>query len=188
MALSPSAAVANSFNWSALAPREHLVQIYTRDAELVDTLEAYVRTGIEKGEVAVLGLTAPHLQALNAQLVAHGFDLDGARNHQLYITYDAHDVLQKFMVRDWPDEALFNHFVHRIVARADGRQVRIFGEMVAVLLARGLSAAMLRLEQLWQRACDKHELLLLCAYPRADFADMDGSIRSLCATHSCVLG
>jgi hypothetical protein len=187
MAVSTSPAVVKNFNWTALSPREHLVQLYARDADLLASLEGYVRSGIEKGEVVVLVVTPARLKALNERLVAGGFDLDGARSHQLYLTFDAGETLQKFMVRDWPEEALFNHFIHRIVARADGRRIRAFGEMVALLLARGQTDAMLRLEQLWQRACDKHEFMLFCAYPRNDFADMDGSIRSVCAAHSCVI-
>jgi hypothetical protein len=187
MAVSTSPAVAKNFNWTALSPHEHLVQLYARDADLLDSLEDYVRNGIEKGEVVVLVVTPEHLDALDQRLAARGFDLDGARAHQLYLTFDASETLQKFMVRDWPDEALFQHFIHRIVTRANGRRIRAFGEMVALLLARGQTDAMLRLEQLWQPACEKHAFMLFCAYPRNAFADMDGSIRSVCAAHSCVI-
>ncbi len=183
-----AATATNRFNWSTLAPREHLVQLYAADAALIESLESYVCSGIENGDVVLLIATPSHLGALEQQLASRGFDVDGARAHQLYLTYDADEALQKFMVRDWPDEALFNHFVHRVIARAGGRPIRAFGEMVALLLARGQSAAMQRLEQLWQRACDKHDLKLFCAYPRSAFTDMDGSIRSVCAAHSCVIG
>lgn len=188
MAVSTSTAVADSFNWTSLAPREHLVQLYASDAALLDSLEDYVISGIENGEVVVLIITAAHLSALNEQLVANGFDLDGAQSHQLYMAFDASEALQKFMVKDWPDEALFQHFVHRLIERADGRPIRAFGEMVALLLARGQGAAMLRLEQLWQRACEKHDLLLFCAYPQSEFTPgMGSTARAICAAHTCVI-
>jgi hypothetical protein len=188
MAVSTSTAVSTSFNWNSLAPREHLVQLYASDAVLLNSLEDYVRSGIENGEVVVLIITAAHLSALNSRLEANGFDLEGAQNHQLYITVDANEALQKFMLKDWPDEALFNHFVHRIIERAHGRPIRAFGEIVALLLARGQGAAMLRLEQLWQRACEKHDLLLFCAYPQSEFTPgMGSTARAICAAHNCVI-
>jgi hypothetical protein len=181
-------AVAESFNWTNLAPREHLVQIYASDSALLESLEDYVRSGIENGEVVVLIMTNKHQLALDERLVAQGFDLEGAQSHQLYVTFDADEALKKFMVKDWPDEALFNHFVHRIVDRANGHRVRAFGEMVALLLARGQGAAMLRLEQLWQRACESHDLVLFCAYPHSEFTPgMGSSARAVCAAHTCVI-
>ena len=188
MAVSKSQAITASFNWTALTPCEHLVQIYANDAALVDALEDYVRSGIENGEVVVLIITAAHLSALDERLVSSGFDLEGARNHQLYLTFDASEALQKFMVKDWPDESLFQHFVHRIIERANGQPIRAFGEMVALLLARGQGSAMLRLEQLWQRACDSHGFLLFCAYPQHEFTPgMGSTARAICAAHTCVI-
>jgi hypothetical protein len=188
MAPHTSAAVAESFNWTTLAPREHLVQIYSSDSVLVESLEDFVRCGIENGEVVILILTPEHLSALDARLAARGFDLEGARSHQLYITFDADEALQKFMLRDWPEEALFHHFAHRIVERADGRRIRCFGEMVALLLERGQGAAMLRLEQLWQRACERNGFVVFCAYPRSEFTPgMGSSARAICAAHTCVI-
>jgi len=179
---------AATFDWNTLAAREHLVQIYVNESTLLDSLEQYVAAGIENGEVIVLIATQAHLEALEERLASSGFDIDGARSHQLYITFDASDTLQKFMVRDWPDEALFQHFVHRVIQRADGRRIRAFGEMVALLLARGQTEAMLRLEYLWHRALERHDLLLFCAYPRAAFMPHMGStVRDVYAAHSCVI-
>jgi hypothetical protein len=180
---------AAAFDWNTLAAREHLVQIYADETDFLDALEPYVSAGIDNGEVIVLIATQEHLDALEERLASGGFDLHGARAHQLYITFDASDTLQKFMVRDWPDEALFQHFVHRVIQRADGRRIRAFGEMVALLLARGQTEAMLRLEHLWHRALASNDMLLFCAYPRAAFVPHMGStIQEVCAAHSCVVG
>lgn len=188
MAVNTSAAVAEGFNWTTLAPCEHLVQIYSREDQLIESLEAYVQGGIENGEVVVLIITAEHLAALNRSLTANGFDIDGAQAHQLLITFDADETLQKFMVKDWPDDALFHHFVHRIVERADGRRLRAFGEMAALLLARGQTDAMRRLEQLWQRAAETNHLTLFRAYPHSDFShDMEYTLRAICTPHSCLI-
>ena len=70
----------------------------------------------------------------------------------------------------------------------DGRRVRAFGEMVALLWAQGHTAAIVRLEHLWHRMCQERGFSLFCAYPRVGFTqDVDASIREICAAHSKVL-
>jgi hypothetical protein len=56
-----------------------------------------------------------------------------------YIPLDAREVLSKFMVNDWPDENLFNQVINEVIVKAKGnnRNVRAFGEMVAILWAKG---------------------------------------------------
>jgi hypothetical protein len=44
-----------------------------------------------------------------------------------------------------------------------------FGEMVALLWARGQAAATVRLEHLWQQFCKEHAFSVFCAYPKAGF-------------------
>lgn len=181
------AAAFNAF-WSNAAPREHLVQMYASDRARLAALAGFIGAGLEKGEVVVLIDTPLQLSALHHHLISLGFDLEAARARQLYFTIDANEALESFMVRDWPDESLLQHFVHRLVARANGRRIRAFSGMQALLVARGQSTAVLRLEHLWHRCCDAHDLLLLCAYPRSEFAQgMDGAMRALCATHTCVV-
>lgn len=175
-------------NWADLAPCEHLVQIYNSRDSFLDTLEGFVTGGLNKGESVVLIATPEHVDALSRRLSSRGYDLDAARERQQFLTLDADESLQKFMVRGWPDESLFQHFVHRTLERAGGRQVRAFGEMVALLWARGQSGAMIRLEQLWHKLCHRDGLALFCAYPRSAFTqDAESSLREICAAHSCVV-
>ena len=72
-------------------------------------------------------------------------------------------------------------------ARSHARPVRAFGEMVALLWARGDNAATIRLEHLWQTLCLAQGFSLFCAYPRSGFTqDAGDSIRQICETHSQV--
>jgi len=188
MSPNPDRAASLNASWSEIVPREHLVQIYPNDETLLDALEAFTCGGIEKGEVVMLIATPTQLSALHRRLVARGFDLDGARARQLYLTFDANEALQKIMVRNWPDESLMQHYIHRLVARAHGRRIRAFSGMHALLYSRGQATAVLRLEQLWHKLCDRRELILFCAYARSAFtADMGSTMRAICATHSCVI-
>jgi hypothetical protein len=93
------------------------------------------------------------------------------------------------MVNGEPDEGSFRTVVAELLARArvNGRRVRAFGEMVAVLWARGAQDATLRLEHLWCELC-RVETALLCAYPRDGFTqDPQESIEQIRATHSMML-
>lgn len=49
----------------------------------------------------------------------------------------------------------------------DGRRVRAFGEMVAVMWTRGQSGATVQLEHLWHRFCQTKAFSLFCAYPKS---------------------
>jgi hypothetical protein len=94
------------------------------------------------------------------------------------------------MVRGWPDEDRFTQVVTDILTRArgDGRKVRAFGEMVALLWAQGNIAATVRLEFLWQKLCQSEGFSLFCAYPKAGFTrDLSDSITEICAAHSRVV-
>ncbi len=68
------------------------------------------------------------------------------------------------MVAHWPDDQLFNGFITELItfARTNGRRVRALGEMVAILWARGDTAATVRLEYLWQQLCQAGLFAFLC--------------------------
>lgn len=176
--------------WSELSPCEHLVQLYEHEEALFDTLQGFLGDGLLAGESAVVIATPAHCAALDTRLAARGIYLPIARREDRYITLDAEQTLARFMVNGWPDEVLFQRLVVDVLARAtrNRRRVRAFGEMVALLWARGEHGATARLEQLWQGLCESMRFQLLCAYPRTGFThDVGASIRRICDTHSRVI-
>ncbi|MDZ4685882.1 MAG: MEDS domain-containing protein [Planctomycetaceae bacterium] len=176
--------------WGEIAPCEHLVQIYADDAAFLDALEGFVGGGIRAGDAVIVIATASHHNALEDRLGAAGVDLDAAIEQLAYIPLDAEVALSRFMVNDWPDEALFNRMVTELIAAASqgGRRVRAFGEMVAILWAQGHSGATVRLEHLWNKYCRDENLSLFCAYPKSGFTkDAAVSLREICAAHTKVL-
>jgi hypothetical protein len=178
----------SKLSWSDLAPCEHFVQFYPGDDVFLDALEGFVGGGIEKGEVVALIATPEHVDALNRRLISCGINLDRARARQLYVTLDAEESLQKFMVDGMPDATLFQQFVQSLLARSGGRRVRAFGEMVALLWARGESAAMMQLEKFWHDTCQKEGLALFCAYPRSGFTPgTENSMWEVCDAHSRII-
>lgn len=177
--------------WGEMAPCEHLVQIYQDEGIFMDILEDFVAGGLKWRHGVIVIATAAHLSVLEEQLRTRGLSLLIAKANEEYLPLEAEATLAKFLVKDWPDEDLFEQFITGLLARARGteqRPVRAFGEMVAVMWGRGLSGATVRLEHLWQRFCEKETFPLFCAYPRSGFTqDAAASMQVICTAHSRIL-
>ena len=175
--------------WGEISPCDHMVQIYEEDVAFLDALEGFIGGGLRKGEAAVVIATPGHINSLGTRLRSQGIDVNALPKDQ-FIALDAEQTLVKFMRGGWPDDDLFAECVHGILrrARAQGRPVRAFGEMVALLWAQGHSGATVRLEHLWHGLCRTEAFSLLCAYPRSGFTqDASASIQEICAAHSKVV-
>jgi MEDS: MEthanogen/methylotroph, DcmR Sensory domain len=176
--------------WGEIAPCEHIAQFYEHDGVLIDTLSEFVAGGINAGESVIVIATRQHIEAIDVRLNSTGVNVAITRLTDQYITMVADEVLEKFMVKQWPDDQLFFDFVTRLIerARSDGRPVRAFGEMVALLWERGDVAATVRLEFLWNNLRQNNAFSLFCAYPRAGFTeDASKSMNQICAAHSRVI-
>jgi hypothetical protein len=177
----------NQVFWGEIAPCDHVVQIYENDDAFLTLLSGFVTDGIDSGDAAVVIATEAHLDALHLRLEALGYPMASLISSRRYIPVDAERMLSRFMVYDWPDENLFNHTVGVIIDRAngDGREVRAFGEMVALLWAKGQVGATVRLEHLWNKFCQKQAFRLFCAYPKRGFTqDATESVMHICGAHS----
>jgi hypothetical protein len=173
--------------WGEIAPCEHVVQIYENDDNFIDLLSRFVAVGIEARECVVVIATRAHIIALDARLEQLGFSLSHLISKTQYLRLDAESTLAQFMVNGWPDENLFNHVVSDVISKAKtkGRKVRAFGEMVAILWAKGQVGATVRLEQLWNKFCENEAFCLFCAYPQSGFAqDASESLMHICSAHS----
>jgi hypothetical protein len=173
--------------WAEIAPTEHVVQIYENDEKFLNLLLGFVSAGIEAKDCTIVIGTAIHLASLNEKLALQGFNIDQVIQDGEYVPLDAEDALSKFMVNGWPDENLFNHLISTLILRAksEGKSVRAFGEMVAILWAKEQVGATVRLEQLWNKFCEKEAFCLFCAYPQSGFTqDASESLGHICNAHS----
>jgi hypothetical protein len=87
-----------------------------------------------------------------------------------------------------PDPARFRAAIGQLVFQAvhTGRDVRIYGEMVAVLWDEGNVAAAIALEDLWNDLATSYRFSLFCSYPVHAF-DTKASTpgyRTICGQHS----
>ena len=173
--------------WGELSPCEHLVEIYGDDASFLDSLEAFVIGGLKKKESVIVIATPQHLKALDSRLRFRNIDVEAATAKDLYIPLDAEETISKFMVKGWPDDALFEQVVGDLLVRGrkNGKKIRAFGEMVALMWARGETEATIRLEHLWHKFCSSEAFCLFCAYPKAGFTqNVKASIKEICEAHT----
>jgi PAS domain S-box-containing protein len=167
----------------------HLVQFYETDEFLVDTVSEFVGASLRDGDAAIVIATATHRRAFETALNASGIDL--AATVDRYLALDAAELLEKLIVNGAPDAASFRDTIGVLIehASADGRQVRVFGEMVALLWSAGDLASTIALENLWNDREASHQLAKLCAYPLRAFDDEASTeaFERICAQHTTVI-
>jgi hypothetical protein len=171
--------------WGEIAPCDHVLQLYENSQVFLDALAGFVGNGINSGECCIVVATDTHLTALNNRLKSYGIYPESLQADNRYIPLNADDTLSKFMVNDWPDEKMFQETISGIIKRANNKRIRVFGEMVAILWAKGLSGATVHLEHLWNNFRAQQKFCLFCAYPKSGFTEnITESIGHICDQHS----
>jgi hypothetical protein len=171
--------------WGEIPPCEHMVQFWDNEGAFLDTLEGFVAGGLRAGDGVIIIATSEHREQLQHRLAAQGL-VDGAHPGK-YVALDADEILNQFMNKGWPDDKMFKFTILDALEQAaeGGRRVRAFGEMVAILWARGQEAATIRLEYLWHDLCREAGFSLLCAYPQAGFKqNAQDAVKQICDAHS----
>jgi PAS domain S-box-containing protein len=166
----------------------HFVRFYDDGDVLLDEVAAFVDSALRAQGRGVVIATEAHLRALRLrvdELVRSG-GCPAPQPGQL-IWLDAEETLARFMVDGWPDEGRFMSVIGGVLAQAcaDGGLVHAFGEMVALLCARGRYDAALRLEQLWNQLAEKQDFSLFCAYPWDLFpsSELAHAFEHVCGAH-----
>ncbi|MEA2205325.1 MAG: hypothetical protein QOE77_2101 [Blastocatellia bacterium] len=178
-------------DWSQTSGLEHFVQFYETDAFLLNSVSGFLGTGLSYGDAAIMVGTQAHRDGLSTLLGQHGLDLDGLRTSGQLIVLDAAETLSQFMVNGAPDPVLFREVVGSLVERAavGRKQVRIFGEMVALLWTEGNSQAAIDLENLWNELQKTHPFILFCGYSLNGLGGESHAqpLMDVCGTHSRVI-
>jgi len=185
-----AASFASRAAWAEVNPHSHLVQFYEDAGFLIDSLTRWFADGLGAGDSCVFVGTEAHRVSLEKRLADRGVDVEMLRQQGRFVCRDASQVLSTFMVDEWPDETLFIRAIESVLSNVTKpRDLRAFGEMVALLCADGRREAAIRLEELWNAFMKTHARTLCCAYPLHGFgADADASLFvKVCAQHTQVL-
>jgi len=173
--------------WGNVSPSEHVLQLYEDHEEFFNVLAGYVSAGLRSGDAVVIIATPDHLAGLEERLRQQGFDLFTLGLRDQYIPLDAEETLSQFVIDDWPDLNLCHYLLTNLLLRArkGNRKVRMYGEMVALLLERGLTDATLFLEEWWGRQAHEEGFSIFCAYPRHGFSTTSVEcLARVCTCHS----
>jgi hypothetical protein len=173
----------------------HVVQFYGHDAELAERVPGYLLAALEGGGVAIVIATPEHREEFEARLEQAGADLAAARDDGAYLTLDAAGTLRELMGDASPDRqtldsAAFDRVIATLIrqAAADGRPVRAYGELVALLWDDGLVNAAAQLEALWDQLNRRHPFSLFCGY-RADSVTREiDAFAEVCRLHHAIVG
>jgi signal transduction histidine kinase len=173
----------------------HVVQFYSNDAFLVESLSRFFGPVLRAGGGAIVIATEAHRQSLTHQFKSEGLDIDKSIAQGRFVALNAEETLAKFMVDDLPDKQRFEETVgaalERLATAGTGDRSRIaaFGEMVAILWEQGKGEAAVRLEELWNGLANSYSFHLRCAYPMRHFdgEEHGASFEKICAVHSGVI-
>ena len=167
---------------------EHFVQFYEADDFLTHSVSGFIGSSLARGDAGVVCATPEHRTAIEAALGDLGLDVPSLIAEGRYVSLDAAETLERLLVGGWPDEPRFREIAGTMLAKFEqaGHRVRIFGEMVVLLVEQGNRRAAVRLEELWNSMADEHRFSLFCAYPIG--ADLGAAgLGAVCRQHESVI-
>jgi hypothetical protein len=169
----------------------HLAQLFDSDESLAEAVADFFEPGLKGREMMLAVMDGARWNAVAMRLSARGLPVNDALRFGCLTVRNARETLTKFTIRERPHPGLFVASVGTLVAglAAFGKPLRIYGEMVDVLVSRGEYTAACELEALWNELGERHPFTLFCGYSSAHFGDPRNAaaLRRICASHGKVL-
>jgi hypothetical protein len=165
----------------------HAVHFYDSGRELQRRVGGYLKEGLESGESVIAICTAGARYAFAEVLRGTLADRDGERR---YKALDSRALLPTFMKGQTPTWSTFLKTMAPLLshASADGRPIRIYGDMVAQLWAAGFPGAALEVEEYLNRLASRYSFQLLCGYPLSLFRHRSSDLfLETCGTHDEII-
>jgi anti-sigma regulatory factor (Ser/Thr protein kinase) len=170
---------------------EHVVQFYDHERDLARAVGDYLSSGVMAGEVAIVIATEAHRQAFEAEMAKTGVDTARAERDGSVLWFDAAETLGRFVREGEVDPAGFREVVGSLVrdAASTGREIRAYGEMVALLWDAGHVIGAIELEKLWNGLAAEFSFSLFCAYHAHSVAGEEhaDALHEVCRLHTAVV-
>lgn len=144
---------------------DHVVDFYEHEAEMSRRVAAYLAGGLEHGEAAIVVATPEHRSLFAGHLADQGVDVARCRSDGLLHEEDAEEVLSGIFAGGPLDSQCLHATIGallRSAARFPG--IRVVGEMVDLLWARGDVIGAISLESEWDQLAKHHDFMLYCCY------------------------
>jgi hypothetical protein len=169
----------NQADRGSRATSDHAVQLFDTAESVGDTVAAFLSEGVTTGDALLVVARGIHLEAITSALAHRHIPVQQLIDSGQLKMLDAVAVLRQLLLYGMPEEERFSRIVGDLVRSlvADGRHLRIYGEMVDVLAEQMEFAAVVRLEELWNALSDSLSITLLCGYASAHFAPDSASER-----------
>jgi hypothetical protein len=168
----------------------HAVQLFDSAESRLDAVFGFLRDGLLGGDHVLIVATAHTWDALARRCHDDGVDIAAAHTAGWLTVRDANEVLALFMEGDRPDWDVFNASVGALVRSLSrgGVRLRIYGEMVDLLVRANEFTAAECLEQFWNRLGHQHRFQLFCGYSAEHFGNPRdrAALQRICQLHTHV--
>lgn len=170
------------------APRRpHLLGVYESERGFIDLAVRFLAPALEEGEAAIAVLEHGHRRTVEAALLRHGIDVQGAKRAEQLVTVDAARLLARSAVDDAGTVDQWGAPLLESVARTagNGREMHLVSELGPLLWHRGSRRAAVGVEEMSTELVGSWPLTLLCPYPRAVVDHGAGSaFEAVCVQHA----
>jgi|GEM_PF-3971629 len=173
-----------------LAYKDHQLVFYDHDTFLGDTVADYLVDGLQNDEAVLVAATPAHWEIIQQELILRGIELVSVLKSGQLIFVDAELIAQEVLQNDRINAKAFYALVPPRLAelRQYSSTIRIYGEVVDVLVAKNHVKAALELEALWHAERDRQNFTLLCGYGMHHFADQNAAedFDEICGCHGVI--
>ncbi|MFA9445833.1 EAL domain-containing protein [Egicoccus sp. AB-alg6-2] len=158
----PSAAVPRGHRRAASG--DHHAVYYAHRDELVACVADALADAIATGASALIVATPEHREAFDHGLRERGIDTASARLAGCLVELDADTTLAELLTDGLPAADHLERVIADLLPDL-ARPLVAYGEMVALLTARGEAATAMALEETWNEVLTRRDLTLHCGYP-----------------------
>lgn len=175
------------------AAGHHVMKLYESETSLALSIATFFARGLRRGDPVVM-ISAPHrfdLVTRHLRSAGLGLAIDVVHNIQFM---DAEAAVPRILNTAAPDlvhvQRVFDDLLTTIRRNRQHTTIWVYGDTVDLLCKQHKHAAAIRLEQLANSLCSKHDpLAMLCGYAVENFDDYEhaNQLSSVCRQHTHVI-
>ena len=171
--------------------KEHLVQFYSNEAFLYESVGNYIESGLKEDDGILIIATPEHNERFKLTLETRGYDIEMEVTKQKFVLLDVMVILPQILIDEMPDEGLFEKVIGETITKmkAQYSRVRIYTEMMDFFFEKGSIRGTLVLETCWSTLIQTQSCILLCSYKKRGFEGSKNEkiFQEICQCHSRII-